>query len=139
MTKPRSAHKSLRSKIFMCVAVLASLTTPLVGWGAFAPPSTAVTPTMVTIGFDDGTVDQYVTAFPILSSHGMHATFFVNSGPIEAGDPGHMTWAELHALFTAGNEITGHTVEHVNVQPLSVAEAEAEVCNDRNALLDQGF
>jgi hypothetical protein len=71
----------------------------------------------------------------------MHATFFVNTGPIMVGDPGHMTTADLHDLFKAGNEIAGHTVDHANIQPLSVADAEHEVCDDRNTLLDasQGF
>jgi hypothetical protein len=93
----------------------------------------------VTLGFDDGTVDQFDNGFPILQAHGMHATFFVNTGPIAAGDPRHMTYADLHTLFNAGNEITGHTVDHANIQPLSVADAEAEVCTDRNNLLAQGF
>jgi hypothetical protein len=42
-------------------------------------------------------------------------------------------------MYTAGNEITGHTIDHANVQPLSVAEAEHQVCDDRNTLLAQGF
>jgi len=104
-----------------------------------AAPAMAVTPTVVTIGFDDGTVDQFDNGFPILQVHGMNATFFVNTGPIIAGDPAHMTYADLHTLFNAGNEIAGHTVDHANIQPLSVADAEAEVCTDRNNLLAQGF
>src|SRR5262249_5115779 len=35
--------------------------------------------------------------------------------------------------------ITGHTIDHANLQPLSVADAEHEVCDDRNTLLAQGF
>jgi peptidoglycan/xylan/chitin deacetylase (PgdA/CDA1 family) len=107
---------------------------------AWAPPeANAVTPTVVTLGFDDGTVDQFVSGFPILQSHGMHATFFVNTGPIEAGDLTHSTYAQLHVLASAGNEIAGHTLDHANIQPLTVPEAEAEVCTDRNNLLAQGF
>jgi len=111
----------------------------LPGWALWAAPAAASTPAVVTIGFDDGTVDQFDNGFPILSAHGMHATFFVNTGPIVAGDPGHMTWADLHALFNAGNEIAGHTIDHANIKPLSVADAEHEVCDDRNTLLAQGF
>jgi hypothetical protein len=82
---------------------------------------------VLTSGFDDGTIDQFDHAFPVLSAHSMHATFFVNTGPIVAGDPGHMTWADLHALFSAGNEVTGHTVDHADLKPLSVADAEHEL------------
>src|SRR6266511_5801697 len=36
-------------------------------------------------------------------------------------------------------EIAGHTVNHVNLAPLTTAEARQEVCTDRNNLLAQGF
>ncbi len=117
----------------------AALTAGLSSWGPWTAPAAASTPTVVTIGFDDGTVDQFSNGFPILSAHGMHATFFVNTGPIIAADPGHMTWADLHALASAGNEIAGHTIDHADIKPLSVAAAEHEVCDDRNSLLAQGF
>ena len=127
------------SRVLISAAASAALVTWLASLGLWAAPAAASTPTVVTIGFDDGTVDQFDHAFPILSAHSMHATFFVNTGPIIAGDPGHMTWADLHALFSAGNEITGHTVDHADLKPLSVADAEHEVCDDRNTLLAQGF
>jgi len=116
-----------------------TLAASLSSMGLSAPPVAASTPTVVTIGFDDGTVDQFDHGFPILSAHGMHATFFVNTGPILAGDPAHMTLADLHALFDAGNEIAGHTVDHADIKPLSVADAEHQVCDDRNTLIAQGF
>jgi len=121
------------------VAATAALVTSLSSWALWASPAAASTPAVVTIGFDDGTADQFDQAFPILAAHGMHATFFVNTGPILAGDPAHMTWADLHALLNAGNEITGHTIDHANIKPLSVADAEHQVCDDRNTLLAQGF
>jgi len=98
---------------------------------------TTVTPVVVTIGFDDGTVDQF-DALQALNDHGMHATFFINSGPVAAEDPDHMSVAQLGALAAAGNEIGGHTVDHANIQPLSTAEATAEVCDDRATLMGWG-
>jgi peptidoglycan/xylan/chitin deacetylase (PgdA/CDA1 family) len=91
---------------------------------------------VVTIQFDDGTADQ-LGALPILQAHGMTATFYVNSGSV--GTPDHLTTADLHTLFNAGNEIAGHTVNHVNLSPLTTAEARQEVCGDRNALYAEGF
>jgi len=136
---PHGRRSRPASRALTSVAASAALVTWLAGLGAWAAPAVASTPTVVTIGFDDGTVDQFDHGFPILSAHSMHATFFVNTGPIVAGDPGHMTWADLHALSSAGNEITGHTVDHADLKPLSVADAEHEVCDDRNTLLAQGF
>jgi len=125
----------------LSIAAAGALLASVSGWVASAPPAAGSTPTVVTLGFDDGTVDQYLNGFPILQAHGMHATFFVNTGPIVAADPGHMSTSDLHDLFNAGNEIAGHTIDHANIQPLSVADAEHEVCDDRNTLLDasEGF
>src|SRR5262245_17952608 len=128
-----------RPRMLISVAAAGALLTSLSFWAMSAPPAAASTPAVVTIGFDDGTVDQFTNGFPILAAHSMHATFFVNTGPILAGDPSHMTWDQLHMLANAGNEITGHTIDHADLKPLSVPAAEHEVCDDRNTLLAQGF
>ena len=100
-------------------------------------PAAGVTPTIVTIEWHDGNADQ-IDVLPILQNHGMHATFLVNTGPILAGDPAKLTVGNLNTLFAAGNEIAGHTLDHVNIQPLSTAAARNEVCTDRNNLLSHG-
>ena len=100
--------------------------------------ASAAVPTIVTIEWHDGNVDQTGTR-QILFDHGMRATFLVNTGPILAGDPAKLTPADLQDLYADGNEIAGHTLDHVNVQPLSTADARFEVCTDRNNLLDMGF
>jgi len=128
-----------RPGIPTAVAAATALVTWLPGGVMWTAPAAASTPAVVTLGFDDGTVDQFTNGYPILSAHGMHATFFVNTGPITTGDPGHMTWADLHTLASAGNEIAGHTIDHADLKPLSVAAAEHQVCDDRNTLLVQGF
>ena len=108
---------------------------PMVAAGASDPVPLVAPPVVVTIGFDDGTVDQF-DALEALNLHHMHATFFINSGFI--GDPDHMSVEQLGALAAAGNEIGGHTVDHANIQPLSTAEATAEVCDDRATLMGWG-
>jgi endoglucanase len=122
-------------------AVDLTATSPLAfAWQAIAPPAPPPPPpgpqTVVSIQFDDGVADQ-IDTLPILNAHGMHATYFVNTGVV--GDAGHMTWDQLHQLATAGNEIAGHTLTHVNLKPLKTAEARLEVCQDRNNLIGQGF
>ena len=54
----------------------------------------------------------------------MAATFLVNTGPILAGNTANLSVDDLNSLYAAGNEIAGHTLDHVNVQPLSTADAE---------------
>ncbi|HEV8653488.1 MAG TPA: polysaccharide deacetylase family protein [Actinomycetes bacterium] len=127
----------LRSRIRLWLAATGALAVFLSGWAVSPTPAAAATAsTVVTIGFDDGTTDQ-LGALPILQAHGMTATFFVNSASV--GDAEHLSWADLHTLFDAGNEIAGHTLHHVNLTPLTAAEARQEVCTDRNNLLAAGF
>jgi endoglucanase len=122
-------------------AVDLSATSPLAfAWQTVpVPPSPPPPPgpeTVVTIQFDDGVADQYGT-LAILNAHGMHATFYVNTAVI--GDADHMSWAQLQDLAAAGNEIAGHTLHHVNLKPLKVADARLEVCQDRVNLFEQGL
>jgi len=127
-----------RPRIRLALTVIGALTASLSNWAVSPAPAAAAAPTVVTIGFDDGTADQ-LAALPILQAHGMTATFFVNTAPISIGDPEHLSWTGLHSLFDAGNEIAGHTLHHANLAPLTTAEARQEVCTDRNNLLTEGF
>src|SRR5438132_12279341 len=96
----------------------------------------AAAQTVVTIEFDDGNADQY-QALAMLNAHGMHATFYVNTGFI--GDSTHMSWSQLHDLFAAANEIGGHTLTHANLKHLKYADAHYQVCQDRDNLITNGF
>jgi endoglucanase len=122
-------------------AVDLSATSPLAfAWQTVAPPPPPPPPpgpeTVVTIQFDDGVADQY-GALAMLNAHGMHATFYVNTGVI--GDADHLSWAQIQDLAAAGNEIGGHTLHHVNLKPLKTADARMEVCQDRVNLFDHSL
>ena len=93
-------------------------------------------PVVVTIGFDDGYADQY-SVRSILAEHGMHATFYVNSGLI--GDSVHLTWVQLTDLYGDGNEIAGHGLTHANLKNLKGTALRQEVCTDRVNLFNHGF
>ncbi len=54
-------------------------------------------PGAVAVTFDDGYVDNLTTARPLLERHGVPATFFVSSGPIDTG--GEFWWDTLERLF----------------------------------------
>jgi len=104
--------------------------------GASALPVSATAPTIVSIQFDDGNADAY-TARSILAAHGMHATYYVNSGTI--GTSSHLSWAQLHDLANDGNEIASHTIFHTDVKKLKWADAVQAICGDRVNLTNQGF
>lgn len=66
----------------------------------------------IVITFDDGYVDFFTDAFPILRTHNFLATIFVSSGLIESG-PDYLTWGQLRemkgsGLLTIGNHTWSH-------------------------------
>jgi peptidoglycan/xylan/chitin deacetylase (PgdA/CDA1 family) len=102
-----------------------------------ASSAAASAQTVVSLTFDDGTATQYA-ARSLLASHGMKATFYVNSSKTGT-DSYYMTWAQIHDLAADGNEIGGHTAFHVDLTQTDPVEAQREICNDRVNLLNQGF
>jgi hypothetical protein len=128
-----------RGRVVPRIAISAVLAATTVSLASDPPAAVAVVPrTIVTIEWHDGNADQ-IALVPIFDRYGMRATFLVNTGPILAGDPAKLSVADLHTLYDDQNEIAGHTLDHVNLQPLSTADARDEVCTDRNNLLTMGF
>ena len=104
-----------------------------------SPGSAAPGPTIVSLTFDDGRQTQYSARGP-LAAHGLHGTFFINSGDVASTTDGfYMTWAQIHDLAADGNEIGGHSLTHPHLTSLSTDAARHEVCDDRTNLLNQGF
>jgi peptidoglycan/xylan/chitin deacetylase (PgdA/CDA1 family) len=93
-------------------------------------------PLIVSLNFDDGSSDHYAMR-SILAEHSMPATFFINSSAV--GMPGYLNWAQLAELAADGNEVGGHTVDHVRLTTLSASAARSQIANDRQALMSHGF
>jgi peptidoglycan/xylan/chitin deacetylase (PgdA/CDA1 family) len=125
------------------VVLVAASGAALLAAGLLVNASTAGAATgsaVVSLTFDDGTISQYSLGWQrALAPHGMNATYFVPTGKIGSG-PGYMTWDQLSSMFAAGNEIGGHTVDHVNLtgSTLTYDQKVHEVCDDRQALLQHG-
>lgn len=81
---------------------------------AHRPPAHAV-----LLTFDDGYLDQFRYAFPILHRFGDVGIFFVNVGSI--GSAGHMTWPEVETMARAGMSIGCHGVSHVDLSTLDAS------------------
>ena len=80
----------------------------------------------LSITFDDGYLDNFDVAAPILRRHQLPATFFittefVNSNRVPSWDhdlplqPGWMTWDHVRALMQQGFDIGCHTATHINM------------------------
>jgi peptidoglycan/xylan/chitin deacetylase (PgdA/CDA1 family) len=120
----------------------------LLGWMLSAcTPSTPASPTptqtsgkpqatLVSLTFDDGNADNFASA-AVLKQYGLHATFYIPSGLV--GNKGFMTWDQLQSLQNDGNEIGGHTLDHLKLGGLDPATLRHEICDDRRNLMDHGF
>jgi peptidoglycan/xylan/chitin deacetylase (PgdA/CDA1 family) len=106
--------------------------------GALLAPALAKAgPTIVSLTFDDGTADQ-MAAQPMLAQDGLHATFYVNSNHIGASSY-FMSWDQVASLAADGNEIAGHTLDHIDLTTVTSTEATRQVCDDRQALISHGY
>jgi peptidoglycan/xylan/chitin deacetylase (PgdA/CDA1 family) len=70
----------------------------------------------VILTFDDGYVDNYTNAFPILQKYGMIGTFFVLTGPADDGDPVYLTWDMIQEMSGAGMDIQLHSRDHLEMR-----------------------
>jgi peptidoglycan/xylan/chitin deacetylase (PgdA/CDA1 family) len=93
---------------------------------------TALPPHPVVLTFDDGYADFATTAEPVLAQYGFVATDFVVSGFI--GRRSYMTAAQVLAMDAAGMVIGSHTVHHIDLAKVSLANARAEVDGGKAAL-----
>lgn len=107
---------------------------------------------VVALTFDDGYVDNFEVAFPILEKSGTPATFFVTAGFVDGdarvlnrmqtlrsnsdGAVRPMSWDQVRELRAAGFTIGSHTYSHANLASLSTADATGEI-ERAKALLEE--
>lgn len=90
------------------------------------------TPRYVVLTFDDGYLDFYTHAFPILQQYGFTATVFLPTAFIDGKRPGirgkeHLNWDQVRELYSAGIDFGSHTVNHPQLHDLDWPEIEYEL------------
>ena len=66
----------------------------------------------VILTFDDGYLDNYEIAYPILQEYGLQATFFVVTEFIDRGRAGYLTWKMVQEMAAAGHNFEPHSRTH---------------------------
>ncbi len=70
----------------------------------------------VLLTFDDGYLDNYENAFPILQEYGFRGTFFIVTEFIDSGREGYMTWPMIEEMSRAGQRIESHSRTHPDLR-----------------------
>lgn len=88
----------------------------------------------VVITFDDGYMDNYKSAFPILKNHNLKATFFVITDGVDNGY--YMSSDMLKEMQAEGMSIENHTANHLELNTLSREEAYEAIKRAQDYLRD---
>jgi peptidoglycan/xylan/chitin deacetylase (PgdA/CDA1 family) len=70
----------------------------------------------VLLTFDDGYLDNYTAAFPLLQEYGYKGTFFIVTDFVDLGREGYMTWPMIEELSRAGHRIEPHSRTHPDLR-----------------------
>ena len=70
----------------------------------------------IILTFDDGYVDQYENAFPILEKYGFTGVFFALAGPADVASPRYLTWEMIAEMSAAGQDMQAHGRAHVDLR-----------------------
>ncbi|WP_297322063.1 polysaccharide deacetylase family protein [uncultured Bartonella sp.] len=101
---------------------------------------------VAAITFDDGFLSVYRNAMPILDDLGFSATnFFVSSrmGLDNAWDNEQaqrdriMTFDDMRNWAAHGHEVGGHTLDHLHLKDISIAEAERQIVENKRKLEEE--
>lgn len=91
-----------------------------------------IPPNTVTITFDDGTLDNFRNAFPVLKKMGFPATIFMITDNI--GRPGWLSAEDLKILDESGIAIGSHTVSHAFLPEKTPEEVRMELAESKKVL-----
>src|SRR5258708_846114 len=90
----------------------------------------------IVLTFDDGYIDFYANAFPILKKYGLHAVEFIPTGLI--GQPAYMSWNNIKEIQQSGLvTFEGHTVSHSYLPKLGSSSLLRELQESKTTLQSQ--
>jgi peptidoglycan/xylan/chitin deacetylase (PgdA/CDA1 family) len=73
----------------------------------------------IILTFDDGYLDNYQNAFPVLAANGQKGVFFVVTEFIDKNREGYLTWELVEEMAAAGMRFESHSRTHPDLTTLS--------------------
>lgn len=90
----------------------------------------------VILTFDDGYIDFYLNAYPVLRKYNFKATVFIPTGLMNQGY--YLSWNQIREMSSSGLiTFGGHTVHHVHLPSLSNENMAFEVSESKRVLESQ--
>jgi peptidoglycan/xylan/chitin deacetylase (PgdA/CDA1 family) len=95
---------------------------------------------LVVITFDDGFLDFYNEAFPVLSLHGFTATVFLPTAFIDTDNSmttigkAFLSWDQIRELANAGITFGSHSVSHTMLVKMTQAEVIQELLHSKRTI-----
>jgi peptidoglycan/xylan/chitin deacetylase (PgdA/CDA1 family) len=128
------------AKIALVIATLFVISVAGTAKASVSLNSQPTKPNTVIVMLEDGWLDQYQNAVPILEKYGFKASFDVYTNGLDTGpSKGYMDWNNIDSLYKAGNDIQSHTIHHYNLNQLSNKSLTNEVSYSKTTFLMHGI
>jgi peptidoglycan/xylan/chitin deacetylase (PgdA/CDA1 family) len=89
-------------------------------------------PHPILITFDDGHVDNYTNAFPIMKKYGFTGVLYIVYNFL--GKEGYLNREQILEMYNAGWEVGSHTLNHYDLTKLSAEEQQREIVESKKML-----
>jgi peptidoglycan/xylan/chitin deacetylase (PgdA/CDA1 family) len=109
-------------------SITAKMLIEAITWGRELPPR----PILIT--FDDGHLDNYTNAFPIMQKYGFTGALYLVVNYI--GTDGYMNVDQIIEMYNAGWEVGSHSTNHFDLTKLDPQMLRKEIVGSRAVLED---
>jgi len=87
----------------------------------------------IVLTFDDGYIDFYINAYPILRKYGFHAVSFIPTGLMDQGY--YLHWSQIKVMASSGLiSFEAHSISHPDLTHMSDAQIREQVTQSKQIL-----